>query len=287
VRVEAGSRLAVIGDSCFEETALRAFRVPAAVEEIHDRAFHTASLAALEIEDGGRLRAIGSGALSETRLPRFALPAGVTDLGSWVFLGCAELRALVLEPAQIPFIGCWLCEGTQIETIAVPASVEVIEAGAFENLQSLRAVEFPGESRLTRIASRAFAGTGLAGAVALPASLARFELEVFDRCARLTEVTLPVNSALESLCKGAFQNSGVVRLVLPGIKHLAEDVFVGCAQLRSVRFVLPGQSDEMRKREIRVPPKIFDGIDVHVIYPQGTLKRARQLMKSSILGDFI
>jgi hypothetical protein len=100
-------------------------------------------------------------------------------------------------------------------------------------------------------------------------------------------VTLPFDSKLEILSKGLFQNSGVVSLVLPSVRHLADDVFGRCNSLRSVKFTVSSQSKEQRKREIRIPFKLFDGMDVHVIYPQGTLKHSRQLMKTSIIGDYI
>jgi hypothetical protein len=121
----------------------------------------------------------------------------------------------------------------------------------------------------------------------MPASLYQFELDVFENCLHLREFSLPKDSKLENLCKGAFQGSGVRRLVMPGMRNLADEAFVGCKDLRAVKFAVPGQTKEQRSREMRLPAKLFDDVDVYVIYPEGTLKKARANLRESLDEDFI
>jgi hypothetical protein len=120
-------------------------------------------------------------------------------------------------------------------------------------------VDLPPDSQLVRIASKAFAVTGITGDVFLRASLTQLELEVFEECKNLRSFNLRPDSQQENLCQGAFQKSSVVSLVLAGIRNLADEVMFGCESLQSVKLAVPGQTKEQRKREIRIPAKIFGG----------------------------
>jgi hypothetical protein len=120
---------------------------------------------------------------------------------------------------------------------------------AFQNLTSRVRVDFWADSELVRLASKAFAGTGITGDLSLPASLHQFELQVFEDCKWLRSFNLPSHSKLENLCRGAFQRSGVVSLGVPGVRNLEDEVFSGCQSLRSGKFSIPGQTRAQGRSE--------------------------------------
>jgi hypothetical protein len=196
-------------------------------------------------------------------------------------MGCTKFETINFHPAQqIAHFGAWIFENTRISSLQIPDSVETIDIGAFQGTRSLTQVTFGADSRLIRLGSRCFADSGLRE-IFPPASVYQFEVEVFCGCQALKSFVLPADSGLEYLAEGAFRNSGVQLIVAPGIRVLADNPFPDCPSLRSVKFALPEQTKDQTDRDINLPPDLFGGKNVYVIYPEGTLRAARLPMKAA------
>lgn len=119
----------------------------------------------------------GCGKLSELRIPGGLRHAGAE---SFPFEGISGVKTIEFLGIPKNLLGFYdfsdltevkLCEGmteipifpdaVSLETITIPASVIVIPSDAFRGCKNLRTVEFPEDSKLERINSRAFYGTAI------------------------------------------------------------------------------------------------------------------------------
>jgi hypothetical protein len=215
-------------------------------------------------------------------LEAIRIPLPLRAIGSWTFMGASELRSIEFTDQPISHFGAWLFEGTQIGRLVLPCAVHTIECGAFQSVATLREVVVPERSQLTRIASRAFQSTSVRQ-IRLPSGFSQCELEAFLDCTELRTFEVPADSRLEFMPKGAFKGcTSLVSIVLPGVRSFSEDVFTDCPNLRAVKLALPEQTREQTDRNIRMPASLFHDYHVFVTYPRGSLKAAREQLRSEI-----
>lgn len=116
----------------------------------------------------------------------------------------------------------------------MPQNARVIESDVYRDCTELRKVIFPPYSKMNKICTGAFAGSGLVTFTAPPA-LKVLESEVFMGCGCLTSVSL--NEGLEKIGTRCFANTQITCIRIPrSVQEIAKGAFQGCTRLSYVIF---------------------------------------------------
>ena len=193
VTFDANSRLTVIGNDAFFETAIPAILIPDTVVCIGDGCFGNCyKLHYVSFGRYSQLISIGSGAFSGTAIERLDVPDSVVRIGDYCF---------ALSPRS---------RGTPLN------SVKVTSRSAFGMCYSLRPlskISFGKNPSLTSLGSQAFMETALTD-IKIPDSVVTLGSECFYECLLLTSVTFGDCPSIEILPNSAFKRTVSLRVFL-------------------------------------------------------------------------
>ena len=126
-----------------------------------------------------------------------------------------------------------------LQKLVIDNAVDQIQWGAFEDCDSLKSVDFSGNTSLTELEGYTFYSCNYLTDVKLPSSVKLISYYVFSDCERLETVKMP--TALERICEGAFQ--GCERLLsitlYQNVKQIDSGAFDGCTYLLEVYDLSP------------------------------------------------
>ena len=187
------------------------YALPDSVNEIGEKAFCGATVAAVSIGENNSLERIGVSAFEDSQVTNLALAASkISKIEASTFKNAANLKAVSL-PDTLTYIGADSFSGcAALAEIKIPASVEEIATGAFKNaglksvntgdgVATIATEAFAGNKALTdlyigknveKIGDNAFTGCTALVAVNLPASLKYFNANAFDGCTALTKISV-------------------------------------------------------------------------------------------------
>lgn len=139
------------------------------------------------------------------------------------------------------------------QRVFIHRNVVAIEEDAFQGWASLREVIIAPDSRLERVATRAFAGTALE-TFSAPDSLREIGVQAFANCRNLRTVTL--NEGLERIGREAFRDSGLESVYLPStLREVGAGCFAGCANpLNAQLGMRPEENPRRWERAEENPP---------------------------------
>jgi hypothetical protein len=207
VTFEAGSQIAIIGDSAFRDaSSLSSITIPESVTSIGYSAFANASsLSSVTFEEISQLTIIGGNAFNgATSLTSITIPEGVTNIGEGAFIDAA------------------------LTSITIPAGVTNIGYDAFYNASSLSSVTFEPGSQLASIGESAFSATSSLTSITIPASVTSIGARAFYGASSLTSVTFEAGSQLTSIGHAAFFNSALTSITIPAnVASIAYGAFTG------------------------------------------------------------
>lgn len=274
-----GSAIEEVPEGCFKDCKnLYSVNLPGAVKSVGDFAFSGCENLKNFPELQGLVK-VGNRAFRDcVNLSGIYLPEGLTTIGADAFENCRSISQVKLpetltemgdgafcdtglKSVVIPrglksvemdaFSGC-----LKLSDVVLPEGIESIESGAFSMCSNLKKINLP--QSLTLIGDKAFATSGLSGALSIPAGVKEIQngafsnckklsgaslsegLEVigdeaFSGCVSLAEPALP--SSLKHLGKGAYKGCHFSQISLPAqIKSLSPYVFADCKNLRNVLF---------------------------------------------------
>lgn len=157
---------------------------------------------------------IGDRAFNESYVSSGAeiqLPADLKTIGSYAFYGCGMLIESL--PNSLTRIGSYAFYSCCIGNITLPENLHEIEEGVFYS-STVTHLEIP--DGITSIGANAFSNS------------------------HLHEITFGENSQLSYIGPGAFSGTGLETIHLPvGICEIADDLFRGCFQLKTVTYAAP------------------------------------------------
>lgn len=182
-KVNLPKNLTHIGESCFAETAVEEFVIPASVEFVGLSAF---------VENHNLKTVIFEGVPKEF----------VYD----TFRGCTALTKVVLPKSMntIPqdmFAGC-----VSLTDVTLPEDTVTIGHGAFEGCASLKEIHIP--QTVTKIVADAFSGCSSLETVTLSTALKEIDWSVFLDCKNLTKITIPGRVGWMQECDLGIYNDG-------------------------------------------------------------------------------
>lgn len=106
----------------------------------------------------------------------------------------------------------------------------VLGNGTFQGCKELRRVTFREGSRLKKIGTFCFAGSGLEE-IGLPKTLKTIAKDAFKECSNLRSIELPDN--LEEIGVGAFSQSGLESIMTPpSVRVIHQNAFCYCKRLK-------------------------------------------------------
>ena len=232
----SGSRLAVIGDSAFENCGrLATVAVPDSVTAIGNMAFYACgSLTAATFGTDSRLTDIGYSAFAGCGLESLYLPAALETAGNGAFRDCVQLTHVRLADgckriAPSMFYGC-----TALKTIEIPDSLAEIGADAFSGCP---------ETLFTKSGGVLYAGDWAVGydssaaEITLRPDTAGIADMAFAHCAALTELYIPA-----------------------GVRGIGEDAFIGCTTLTSITV------DEANARYMSADGVLYDKPAMRILH---------------------
>ncbi|MBR4770005.1 MAG: leucine-rich repeat protein, partial [Clostridia bacterium] len=165
-----------IGESAFENTALKSVSIPKSVRVIGEETF-----------------------MNCAALTSVTIPDSVTSIGDYAFSGCTALTSVTI-PDGVTTIGERAFENTALKSVSIPKSVRVIDEETFMNCTALTSVTIP--NGVTTIGRSAFENTALES-VSIPKSVRVIGGEAFAFCFGLTSVTIP--EGVKSIGGNAFE----------------------------------------------------------------------------------
>lgn len=210
---------------------LKSIHIPASVQIIHDEAFKSTSLVSVTFAEGSTLKTIGGGVFVFTpELKSIRIPESVNKIDMGAFSRTASLKNIhIPKLVEILPLAMFMkspglrevtfdadsrlktiqqsafSEATDLETIAIPAGVTQIQDGAFSNTSRLKVIAFARHSKIAKIDTNAFEGSGLTTVVMSGPDLANLN------AARHTSGMPP----LASVGKNHFYGKDNVEIVSP------------------------------------------------------------------------
>lgn len=187
------SGLSSLGEGAFQNTAVKAVDVPAALAEVGTKAFNNCvGLKSVSIKKG--TKKIGESAFDKcSGLTSLTLPEGLQEIGNFAFRNCTSLPDLKL-PDSVQKIGNsafnFCVKFTEVE---IPESVTSLGDNVFEFIPNLTTAVLP--ESLHKIPAGLFKGCAKLGKVTFSKNIEEIGAEAFSGCTGLRgkEIIIPNN----------------------------------------------------------------------------------------------
>lgn len=228
-----GKKVVAIGDSAFENTAIKYIGIAPTVEVIGNRAF--AGCAVLDkVVLPNIVTTIGDSAFYGCRaLKRIVLPDGITEISDYLFYGCVALESVVI-PEGVERIGESAFHNTALESVVIPDNVTIIGNSAFNGCIFLSEITL--SKSITVIGDSTFFGCKSLESIELPEELISIGKQAFSNCESLMNIVVP--GKVTTIGEYAFSGCTVLeRIFLPyTLTSLGLEAFHLCTGLTLVEF---------------------------------------------------
>ena len=227
VTFASGSTLSSIGNDAFGNcSALETIELPDSVTTIEDGAFRYSGLKAFTLPAG--VNEVGNAAFGDCdALKRFEFLGEVGNFDTGMFSGTDSLEEWKGSAEALTTVFGWGTYGS-----LSPKKLEItggeMENGAFQGKSLLTSVKVCGEVGVVSI--NAFRNCSALGEVTLESGITAIGSQAFSGCAALTEIRLP--ETVESVGANAFgscTNLASFGETQPALKSVASDAFLGTA----------------------------------------------------------
>ena len=229
----SGKKVVAIGDSAFENTAIKYIGIAPTIETIGNRAF-----AGCKVLDRVVLpdvvTTIGDAAFSDCRaLKGIVIPDGVTEISSYLFYGCISLESVVI-PEGVERIGESAFHSTALKSVVIPDSVTVIGNSTFNGCIFLSEITL--SKSITVIGNSTFFGCKSLESIELPEGLISIGKQAFSNCESLVNIAVP--GKVTTIGEYAFSGcTSLERIFLPfTLTDLGLEAFHLCTGLTLVEF---------------------------------------------------
>ncbi|MGN1077662.1 MAG: leucine-rich repeat protein, partial [Candidatus Gallimonas sp.] len=233
---------------------------------IGEKAFYNTALASFNFENLVQLEEIGAYAFAETAIPSVLLCDTVVSVGDYAFYHCANVADFRLS-ASISYVGDYAFAGLPLITsVTIAGNDTTIGAGAFEDCSSLESVTL--QSGVNTIGNFAFGFTAIS-TITLPETIVAFDGNPFPGCnLESIDIQAPnadlvfdavagtmlnadktllyfatpdtttisfVDSSITSVMPGALAGTKITSITLPdSFTTIADGTFRNCKQLESI-----------------------------------------------------
>ena len=228
-----GKKVVAIGDSAFENTAIKYIGIPPTIETIGNRAF-----AGCKVLDNvvlpRSLATIGKYAFASCHsLESIRIHSGVTEIGDFTFYECITLESVVI-PEGVERIGDSAFQSTALKSVVIPDSVTEIGASAFNGCTFLAKITL--SKSITSIGDGTFFGCKSLESIELPADLTCIGDQAFSNCESLLNIVVP--GKVTTIGKYAFSGcTSLERIFLPfTLTDLGYEAFHLCTGLTLIEF---------------------------------------------------
>ena len=228
-----GKKVVAIGDSAFENTAIKYIGIAPTVETIGNRAFAGCKVLGKALLPDS-VTEIGDFTFFDCRaLKSIVVPYGVTEIGDYAFYGCIALESVVI-PEGVEGIGESAFQNTALKSVVIPDSVTVIGNSAFNGCIFLSEITI--SKSLTVIGNSTFFGCKSLESIELPESLIYIDKQAFSNCESLVNIVVP--GKVTSIGEYAFSGcTALERIFLPfTLTNLGLEAFHLCTGLTLVEF---------------------------------------------------
>lgn len=264
ITFKPNSRLKIIQDLAFYDTAIEHINFPPSVKEIGRRSFYKCEklesisfpkgsklseiggcafldcvqLNKVDFAEDSKLKFIGASAFQFTAIKTIFLSASIEEICKYAFKGCKQLKSVSFQEESILMtINEKVFCSTALVSIKIPPSVRTIDNKAFHQCSQLKSVEFQEESSLYKIGSGAFSQTAIE-TIEIPPSVVEIHENCFSECYGLRSVTFRAESKLKMMEDKSFKQSGLESIVIPSsVGYIGNEAFADCKSLESVKFL--------------------------------------------------
>ena len=281
-----------IGDSAFEETALKRVIIPDSVTYIRNSAFYNC-VELTSVYIGSGLNNFSSSTFSGcpnlntlefssennyfTSVNNFVydknmtsilfvpkntkgyvdLPSTLATIGTSAFAHCTKITDINI-PSGVTTIGnsaFYNC--TSLAQIVIPEGITNIPWGAFENCTNMKRVTIPSTVRV--IGDKAFACCSQLAEVVLPESLESIGYEAFEQCTTLSEIYIP--DSVTAVGVYAFSNCSALRRVhlSESISVIVRETFLSCCNLQEIN--IPAGVQDIEQNAFTGCEKLYEVIN--------------------------
>lgn len=177
--------LTTLGANCFSGTGFESFEIPAHITMVGISCFMNCPNLATVKFLGESTNYQNSVFTNCVKLTSVTLPAQAKILNDNTFDGCTSLVEVNLPAGITQIGGSAFYNCAKLTTVNFHSNIQIIWATAFYGCTSLKSVEFPEDSKLFKIALRAFKLCTNLEVVKLPKSLTTIENDAFTNITNL------------------------------------------------------------------------------------------------------
>lgn len=216
-RLRIRETVRIIGKcSYFANVTLKSITIPASVEVIDKRAFHSCSnLRYVTFKGNSKLKVFCSESFSQSSLFSLLVVSSVEEISEKAFYRCKYLSSVSFQKgSQLKRIYESAFSETSLKSVDIPPSVVEIKEYVFQNCEELSLVSFLEPSKLKSIGSRAFAGTAIES-IMLRSSVEKLGVLIFYDNVNFKSVQFSNQSKMKNIGCRAFFNTNIESISFP------------------------------------------------------------------------
>ncbi|KAK8875922.1 hypothetical protein M9Y10_006100 [Tritrichomonas musculus] len=215
--------------------------IPSTVKRICSYSFNDCyNIKFIEFSKDSQLVSIDKCAFLYSSVESISIPATVEQLNEGWCEGTTKLSKFILSPENQYYstlnpkiivkksdkygkrfdVIVFACRN--IDRVVVPSYITRIASHAFSGCRYMQSIEFPRDSKLTRIDDFAFAFSSIENII-IPTSIKVIGRRAFFGCRQLNNVKFSIEAQVDLIENGAFEETGLKKIAIPqDVKELKE-----------------------------------------------------------------
>ena len=233
IEFQNDSKLQIIGNHAFSNTAISSIIIPSSVTIIGDDAFYNCTeLVRVEIPNDSKLRTISKNAFFHSLIESITIPSELIELKEGWCAYTTNLTKIEVSQQNRRYrcyedkmiIGktnidqdnydCLVFCVRDITNITIPNFIEHICSYSFDGCKQLERIEFQNDSKLQTIDICAFSNS-LIKSITIPSSVTFIGERSFLSCTQLKRFEIPSDSKLQKIDKYVFCHSLIESISIP------------------------------------------------------------------------